>query len=182
MGGICETATLEDMPPDAAATGDNIEETAENTATGDNIEETAENTATETAEQPREPEQALWEQFPGCCTAQHMQDEVKFANSQPEERVDNFAGDPELENLEAEFEARFASQNGIFNELEQQNSQEDLNGVELLPVRRSNRTKSTVSSTRSSASSETLPTTQSDMEKVAVPSAYFRHKLFSSSV
>eukprot|EP00493_Phyllostaurus_siculus_P018043 UN18324 len=66
-----------------------------------------------------------------------MQDEVRLANSNMDDSTmsrqnpaeDTFAGDPELENLEAEFEARFASQHGIFKELEKQSGDLDAIGV-----------------------------------------------------
>jgi len=147
MGGVCAPATLDENH--AAASGD------------------AEENGTE--------ENQLWEQFPGCCTAQHMQDEVRLANSNMDDSTtsrqnmedpilrnqtdDTFAGDPELENLEAEFEARFASQHGIFKELEKQSGELNANGVELLTIRRPSDTKGAPprpdQETRSSTSSDT---------------------------
>jgi len=129
MGGVCAPTTLDENH--AAASADPEKNGAE--------------------------DNQLWEQFPGCCTAQHMQDEVRLANSNPAK--DTFAGDPELENLEAEFEARFASQHGIFKELEKQSGDLDAIGVELLTIRRPSDTKGapprTDQETRSSTSSDT---------------------------
>ena len=83
--------------------------------------------------------------------------ELTAINWDPAE--DTFAGDPELENLEAEFEARFASQHGIFKELEKQSGDLDAIGVELLTIRRPSDTKGapprTDQETRSSTSSDT---------------------------
>jgi len=164
MGGVCAPATLDENH--AAASGD------------------AEKNGTE--------ENQLWEQFPGCCTAQHMQDEVRLANSNMDDSTtsrqnmedpilrnqtdDTFAGDPELENLEAEFEARFASQHGIFKELEKQSGELNANGVELLTIRRPSDTKGAPprpdQETRSSTSSDTtIPPVdfqeESDQKKTA---------------
>jgi len=147
MGGVCAPATLDENH--AAASRNPEKNEAE--------------------------ENQLWEQFPGCCTAQHMQDEVRLANSNMDDSTmsrqnmedpilrnpaeDTFAGDPELENLEAEFEARFASQHGIFKELEKQSGDLDAIGVELLTIRRPSDTTGapprTDQETRSSTSSDT---------------------------
>jgi len=152
MGGVCAPTTLDENH--AAASADPEKNGAE--------------------------DNQLWEQFPGCCTAQHMQDEVRLANSNMDDSTmsrqnpakDTFAGDPELENLEAEFEARFASQHGIFKELEKQSGDLDAIGVELLTIRRPSDTKGapprTDQETRSSTSSDTTIPPVDRLEKYGV--------------